>query len=82
MENKALSVVKGWVWQRNDVFSVDGQFLGARLCREEASRGEAGGGEEAQVSAGQEGGGGRAEQSHQNHKLTHAVCFFSVSSPL
>ena len=61
MENKALSVVKGWVWQRNDVFSVDGRFLGACLCREEASRGEAGGGEEAQVSAGQEGGGGRAE---------------------
>lgn len=47
------------VWQRNDVFSVDGWFLGVCLCRREASRGEAGGGEEAQVSAGQEGGGRR-----------------------
>lgn len=67
MENKALSVVKGWMWQRNDVFSVDGRFLGACLCREEASRGEAGGGEEVQVSAGQEGAGGRAEQLVHSH---------------
>ena len=43
------------VWQRNDIFSVDGWFLGLCLCRREASRGEAGGAEEVQVSAGQEG---------------------------
>lgn len=62
MENAAWPVVKGWVWQRNDVFSVDEWFSGTCLCRREASRREAGGGEEVQVSAGQEGAGGRAEQ--------------------
>ena len=67
MENAAWPVVKGWVWQRNDVFSVDEWFLGTCLCSREASKREAGGGEEVQVSAGQEGGGGRAEQLVHSH---------------